>query len=257
MINLHTHTKRCKHAVGDIEDYVKAGVENRVAVLGISDHTPFPDDRWPGDRMYMDELQEYIAEIEAVKDKYKNRISILKALECEYDPMYHDFFEDMKGNFDYLIGAAHYIPFNGEWIFASRSIGTVKELKAYAEYVVKMMETALFDFIAHPDFFGYSYLNWDKNAEACSRSILEAAQDLKIPLEINGYGLRKRKIITSQGERCVYPWLPFWELAAEYNVKVVANSDAHKPEDIIANIDEALEIARRFKLQLADFSYLI
>ena len=45
--NYHTHTYRCQHASGDVEDYCEAAVEQGLQVLGISDHTALPDDRWP------------------------------------------------------------------------------------------------------------------------------------------------------------------------------------------------------------------
>ena len=44
-VNLHTHTHRCKHARGIPADYAKAAEEKGIRVLGMTDHTPFPDDR--------------------------------------------------------------------------------------------------------------------------------------------------------------------------------------------------------------------
>ena len=41
-VNLHTHTRRCKHAQGEISDYCAEAVRQNVAVLGFSDHSPFP-----------------------------------------------------------------------------------------------------------------------------------------------------------------------------------------------------------------------
>jgi histidinol phosphatase-like PHP family hydrolase len=54
----------------------------------------------------------------------------------------------------------------------------------------------------------------------------------------------------------MYPWLRFWELAAEYDIEVVVNSDAHHPEDVAANLDDAAHIATRLGLRLADLSCL-
>jgi histidinol-phosphatase (PHP family) len=77
------------------------------------------------------------------------------------------------------------------------------------------MATGLFAFVAHPDLFANAYLAWDAEAEACSRAILAAAADLSVPLEINGYGMRKPEIETREGVRRKYPWRRFWELAGE------------------------------------------
>ena len=54
----------------------------------------------------------------------------------------------------------------------------------------------------------------------------------------------------------MYPWLPFWELAADYDIRVIVNSDAHRPKDVRGNMAEAAAIGTRFGLQFADLSYL-
>ena len=110
--------------------------------------------------------------------------------------------------------------------------------------------------MAHPDLFGNSYLNWDENTIAASKDIFVAAEATGVALEINGYGLRKQVIDTPAGRRRMYPWLPFWELAADYNVTVIANSDAHRPQDVSANIAEATAIGEQFGLQFADLAFL-
>jgi histidinol-phosphatase (PHP family) len=110
------------------------------------------------------------------------------------------------------------------------------------------MQSGLFAFIAHPDLFGVCYPVWDAEAEACSRALLTAAAELKMPLEINGYGLRKPMVEAPDGPRYKYPWLPFWELAAECGVGAVLSSDAHEPENVATGLVETAEIARRYGL---------
>ena len=44
--NFHTHTFRCKHAKGDVDDYCRRALELGMETLGFSDHTALPDDRW-------------------------------------------------------------------------------------------------------------------------------------------------------------------------------------------------------------------
>ena len=44
-VNFHTHTYRCKHAVGNEEDYVIEAINQNLTTLGMSDHGPYPDDR--------------------------------------------------------------------------------------------------------------------------------------------------------------------------------------------------------------------
>jgi histidinol-phosphatase (PHP family) len=73
-----------------------------------------------------------------------------------------------------------------------------------------------------------------------------------VPLEINAGGFRKSQRQTPQGSRPPYPWSAFWELASDYRVTVVCNSDAHHPEDALANLDQAYDLAVFHGLTLAE-----
>ncbi|MDA3941103.1 MAG: histidinol-phosphatase [Spirochaetia bacterium] len=251
MNNFHTHTWRCKHATGTVKDYVNAAKEKGMKVLGMSDHTPLPDNRWSHVRMDMSDLDAYVEEF---KEAETEGIDILKGLECEWDPVYEGFYRDEilgERNFDFLIGSVHYIKNDGDWEYLSE-IRTAKHLAKYAEVLIATMKTGLFSFIAHPDGFGAGYTKWDSNAEACAIDILVAAEELSIPLEINGYGLRKNKVLTEDGIRSVYPLLNFWELAGRFDIKVICNSDAHRPEDVDASIKECKELADKYNLNVID-----
>lgn len=39
---LHTHTKRCGHAQGEDEEYVKAAIDNKITLLGFFDYAFLP-----------------------------------------------------------------------------------------------------------------------------------------------------------------------------------------------------------------------
>ena len=105
--NYHTHCYRCKHAVGTEEEYVLAAIRNGLKVIGISDHGQFPDNLLY--RMDYSEVPLYLAEIDRLKDKYKDQITVLKAFEIEYLPQYDDYYKylikDLK--VDYLICGQH------------------------------------------------------------------------------------------------------------------------------------------------------
>lgn len=252
--NLHTHTYRCKHAAGTVADYCQAAIDHGLSMLGITDHTPLPDNRWLNVRMDFAQLRAYSDEIDAARDIYP-QLLLLKGMECEYADEYVAYYQDTllgELGFDFLIGGAHYFPYQGAWADVYGGTTNAATLRAYADYMIVSMASGLFAFLAHPDLFGNAYHRWDADAAACARDILQAAEALAMPLEINGYGLRKPQIDTPEGPRRKYPWRPFWELAAEYDVPVLVNSDAHRPEDIVANIDEGLSIAEACGLSLID-----
>ncbi len=196
--------------------------------------------------MTYSELEQYERQIEFAREQIDD-VVILKGLECEWAPNYRNFFIDEllgERGFDYLIGAEHWFPYQGEWNELSE-IRTASHLKAYTDLLIHTMESGVFAFIAHPDAFGSGYDHWDANTRDCSRDILEAAAELQIPLEINGFGFRKTNKITSLGERNKYPLPEFWELASTYPVKAICNSDAHRPQDVAASIDLARELSLR------------
>ncbi len=252
--NFHTHTFRCKHATGDVIDYAKAAFQQGNLVLGISDHVALPDDRWPEVRMAFDQLDAYEAAIDTARE-HLPEMQILKGMECEYDTVYHGYFEDEllgRRKYDYLIGAGHYTPLNGAWLNSFSELGPPKALAAYGRYLAEMMATGLFAFIAHPDIFGCSHDTWNADLEACSRDILEAAQATQTPLEINGNGFRKIFSSPTNGRENPYPWRPFWEMAADYDIQVICNADAHHPHQVTANINHSQALAKRLNLTVVD-----
>lgn len=255
MKNFHTHTYRCQHAEGDAPDYARAAVEQGAEVLGFSDHIPLPDGLWARWRMRPDEMGSYFAAMDEAERLFPE-LTIYRGLEGEWIPGLRTYYEEeILGPWplDYLIGAEHWFPFHGSWESLSE-LTSPSRLRAYAEHLVKTMETGLFAFIAHPDSFGRGWHKWDEEARACSRDILQAAEELQMPLEINGYGYRKKKIKTAGGEQRKYPLDPFWELAAGYNIEVVLNSDAHEPENVLASMDLCAELAQRCGLKLFDMA---
>jgi len=256
--NLHTHTYRCKHAKGDVSDYCEYAVKYGLVELGISDHAPLPDNRWEFMRMNLLELNDYSKKISMAQVEY-DEIKLYKGMECDYNSDYMSFYEDtLLGDyrFDYLIGSVHWFPHNGDLISINDGPRTGPELYSYINYLIQAISTGKFLFIAHPDIFYKRYRSWDENCEASCRDLLAAASNNDTPLEINGLGFRKPKINDGKTWRRPYPSNEFWALAAEFNISVVINSDAHRPKDIIANIGDGIELAEKYDLQQAEIKLI-
>ena len=252
--NLHTHTYRCKHAKGDVNDYCEYAVKHGLSELGISDHTALPDNRWGFMRMNLMELNDYSQKISKAQTEYEE-IKLYKGMECDYNSDYMSFYEDvLLGDycFNYLIGSVHWFPHKGEWVNINDGPKTQFELFSYINYLIQAISTGKFLFIAHPDIFYKSYRSWDENCEAACRDLFTAASSNSTPLEINGLGFRKPKINDGQTFRRPYPSDEFWGLAAGFSISVVINSDAHRPADIIANISDGIELAQKYDLHQAD-----
>lgn len=246
-INLHTHTARCKHASGRMEEYCRAARDAGVRVLGWSDHTPFPDARIAHIRMDWNEFPEYLTDLDDMRRKFPD-LEIFTGVEIDFFPdlgrsFYEDHFNPERGVF-YRIGGPH---FNAPDLdrFA---VFSHREVRRYVDSVLELMQTGLFDYIAHPDFFMARCLRWDSEVAALAAEMARAAKDLSIPLEINTNGLRKPPIDSADGRRPPYPYRPFWELMGEYGVRMVIGSDAHAPEDVWSQMEEAEALGAQCRL---------
>ena len=162
-VNLHTHTTRCYHAEGTDEEYVLAAIEVGFDKLGFSDHTPFPykDGFFNGDKMEMDQLEDYIASVEQLRCKYADKIEILLGLECEAVEEFFPYLQKMRERVDYLILGNHGDK-RIEGFFGR--LKKPEQLWHYLECAVKGMETGLFLYLAHPDLMFFAYPEFDEDA---------------------------------------------------------------------------------------------
>ncbi len=249
MNDYHIHTKYCKHAIGTATDYVNAAQLANVEEIGISDHTPLPE-KWFSDiRMSLDEFEKYDSEIDFLKSQNLN-IKVFKGLECDWVDKFKNFYvEELleKRSYDYLIGSVHWFKYDNTWKYAYDMENNSKYLLEYAKRVIEAMEAGIFDFIAHPDLFGGSFTenDWDENMTQCSIDIIQAATELNAVLEINGNGFRR----LNKKNKPAYPMNKFWEIASDYSVRVICNSDAHRPNEVTSNISKCLKVAEKFKLK--------
>jgi len=110
--NYHSHTARCGHAWGTDDEFIQSAIDNGYGVLGFSEHSPWPfadgyqeiDTR---QRIRIEELDGYIADMRRLQEKYAGRIEIRIGLECEYFPRYFDWLKTVKPKLDYLILGVH------------------------------------------------------------------------------------------------------------------------------------------------------
>ena len=91
-MDYHSHNKRCGHALGEIEDYIKIAIDKNLQEIGISDHFPLRaiiDDPQLNDiiknaSMEVREFPNYIDEIKNLREKYKNKIKIRISTEINF-----------------------------------------------------------------------------------------------------------------------------------------------------------------------------
>lgn len=225
--NLHTHTFRCFHAVGSDEEYVLAAIRNNVKVLGFSDHCPMDQYTVYQDRMKMCELDEYIASIQSLKEKYKEQISIYIGLECEYLPEYKHQYPEFLKKVDYLILGQHFNRFDQKDFTEEL---TLKDISIMKDNVIEGMRTGWFTYVAHPDYFLTLLDHYPQEGKQAMDEIAQTAAQLNIPLEINLKGAAKGKTIIDGKLDYRYPNSQTFEIIAEKHAPVLFGLDCHDPK---------------------------
>ena len=240
--NYHTHTSRCFHAKGKDEDYVLAAIEAGFDEIGFADHTAwkFDTDFVSHMRMHESQLRDYCDSVKALREKYKDKISIKLGLECEYFPKYIPWLREAidQHGIDYIILGHHFAgdeqggAYNG-------FIDTPEDIYRYRDDVVEAMETGLFSYVAHPDLFMRGYNGFDEHCKRVSQDIISTAVCTGTPLEYNLLGLKHGIADGKPG----YPDPDFWKIAAQLKPKTIVGIDAHAPSDYL----EAEHIRRGYE----------
>ena len=232
----HSHTKRCGHASGEDEEYIKKAIEFGLKDYGVSDHVILPHIIQPGMRGAWNLLDDYLSSIKNLKEKYKDQINIYTAFECEYMPQYVDYYRSLlkKKKVDYLILGQHCY-FKDRRVIWYHELDVETGLKEYTEHLISGMATGLFMYVAHPDIFMCITDKWNDLTKKYAKQIIDAAIKYDLPLEINlaharYYGMRQFAGAYTYFE---YPFTPFWEMVAKSKAKVVIGFDSHRPIDVL------------------------
>lgn len=252
--NYHMHTKRCMHASGSDEEYVLAAIQGGYEEIGFSDHCPwkYDSDFVAHMRMPLSQFDDYYQSIAALRDKYKDQISIKIGLECEYFPKYMKWLESFKKEkgLDYIIFGNHYYKTDEKRIYFGTECEYDHMLKAYIDEAIQGMETGLYAYLAHPDLFMHGRRNFDQLAIEESFRLCEAAKRLQIPLEYNLNGALYNDVMNVTH----YPHPKFWKIAAQVGNDVIIGVDAHEPKMMMNDKyrDEAIAFLTSLDMHIID-----
>ena len=254
----HSHTYRCGHAKGDIEDYVSLAVLKKYKIYGVSDHVFLPGVSEPTVRGDYSLLDEYINEYKRVKSKYEKDIRMYLGFECEYSDYFVNYYKSLlkEKGFDFLICGQHYsYNNNGQRILYLR--GSREEelemMKHYQFDVIKAMESGLFMYIAHPDLFYCAAQENTEYFQKMTKAVIDAAIKYDAVLEINLHGVYRNPL--RDGYRYInYPNEYFWKEVAKTNIKVVLGGDYHDPNEILMEDakKQVYEMIEKYNIKIVD-----
>lgn len=260
LTNFHSHCNFCD-GKAPMEDFVKSAIVAGFTAYGISSHAPLPfDTRWT---MRRDRVDDYLEEIRALKEKYRDKIELYAGMEIDYlqeewNPAIA-YFQHLP--LDYRIGSVHLIKTDKEEIIDTDTDpdnfrrllehyfhGDLKSMIGrYLDASFRMVEAGGFDIVGHTNKIAYNVGMCDPEmlkADWYRRRIedyfaLVAEKGLKLEINTKAY-LRKG---------CFFPDRLWFPLLKALQVAVVVNSDAHTPELINAGRMEALQALKEVGFQ--------
>jgi histidinol-phosphatase (PHP family) len=238
MIDLHNHTILCNHANDSIDEYINKAIQKGIVIYGFSEHGPMEfDEKY---RMSFDEMDIYESWLDKAKEKYKDKIKILKGYEVDFTPEVDK--RVLDRNVDYLIGSVHFLDnwgfdnpeFLSEW--SERDVDDI--YKEYFELIQKMAESKMFDIVGHLDLIKvFGYRPQQNDIKLIAKKAIESIADNKMVVEINTAGIRKKV-------NEVYPGVELLEMIKKANIDITFGSDAHSKSQVGFYLKESYELAK-------------
>jgi len=237
-IDLHNHTTLCNHAQGTIDEYIQRAIELGIDIYGFTEHAPMDfDEKY---RPSFLEMATYEQDVMNAKERYGDQIEILLGYEVDW-LMGHMDERVLKADVDLLIGSVHFIDKwgfdNPEFLDGWKSKNVDEIWQAYFEAIEAMVKSGYFDVVGHLDLIKvFKYLP-KQDIRLLAKPALKAIKETNMVLEINTAGLRKPV-------QELYPSSSLLQEAYALDIPITFGSDAHRPLDVGAGLEEAYQLAR-------------
>lgn len=220
----HIHSKYSFDSKMEIKDIIEVLEQKKLKYLALTDHIEFS-------------IQPVGEVIHRIKNRNKEidelqsttNIKLIKGVEISEPHLYESEMEYLKSitDLDYIIGSIHHI-----YRMPIRKMSNLKNAyNIYYESMLKMVEKANIDTLAHMDYIKKSISRNDYDPEII-KEILRVIIAKKITLEINTSGYRRC------GE-----YFPSEDILNEYinlgGKNVTLGSDAHTLSELYDHIEEA------------------
>lgn len=252
--NLHVHTT---YADGKDtpEELIREAIARGFDSIGFSEHSYMAFSDYPY-QMTVAEMADYVAEVRALKAKYRGTFDIFCGLEYE-------FFSDLDtGEFDYLIGSVHYLELEGKIRGFDRGLPEVQAYvndffdgdgiafaKKYFETIMQLPERKKVDIIGHFDILTKTN-ELGRTIDTDSKEYLNAGFEAihalkgKIPLFEVNTGAIPRGYRTAP-----YPQIDFMREFCRCGYGVVITSDCHNKAYLDSFYEESRQMLREAGFQ--------
>ena len=240
--DLHMHTCFCD-GKDTPEDMVLSAISKGLSAVGIAHHSAVSFDREYS--ISEEDVPKFRAEVLRLKEKYKDKITVLCGIERDY---YTTFDE---GEFDYVIGSAHYIKIGDEYLPFDQSRDSLIKIanehfggdflalaEEYFRMVSEIKEITGADIVGHFDLidkFNRDGILFDTKDERYISAAKNAAKRLVsegLIFEVNTGAISRG--YTDEP----YPKGELYDYIRSLGAEFILSSDAHKKENIAYKFEE-------------------
>ncbi|HUN79377.1 MAG TPA: histidinol-phosphatase [Solirubrobacteraceae bacterium] len=227
----------------NVERFREAAEERGIEELGVSEHVyRFRDAlnvwRHPlWQEFARDDLEAYCA---FVREQTDLRLGI----EADFVPGTEDRMANLleAHDFDYVVGSVHFLRDEAldmeSWGIWKSGRSAHEIWGRYFQTLAEAARSGLFDILAHPDLvkiWGADRPRPEGDLRRYYEPAIEAIAESGIAVEVSTAGLRKPA-------QEIYPAPAFLQMCVEVGAPIALSSDAHRPEDVGADYDRALEL---------------
>jgi histidinol-phosphatase (PHP family) len=226
----------------NFERYRRAADERGIAELGVSEHVyRFRQalDVWRHP-YWLDAAHD---DLDSYCEFVRSDTDLRLGIEADFIPGREDRMANLleAREFDYVVGSVHFlkdVAVDMDPYSVWDTTQSPEEIwRAYFQAIGEAARSGLFDVLAHPDLVKI----WGRERPLPAGDLrryyepaIEGIAESGIAVEVSTAGLRKRV-----GE--MYPAPAFLALCLEVGAPVALSSDAHRPQDVGADYDRALE----------------
>ncbi len=251
--NLHQHST-FSDGKAEPEAYVQQALRLGFRAMGFAEHSPLP---FPTPfSLKAEKAEAYVRETTRLKEKYRGRITLFRALEFDFIPGLSEnlaFWRD-KLQLDYAVGSVHLVkPQHGDGLWFidgperkryDDGLKTLfgnnikKAVKTYYHQLNQMIESQPFEIVGHVDKIkmhnaGRYFSESEKWYRNLVRETLELVKEKGLIVEVNTRGMYKKRADS------LFPDHETLRLVHELKIPVLISSDAHQPNELNLLMDYA------------------
>lgn len=238
LVDYHIHTAMSGDAKGKLEDFIRTARFRGLAEIGVTDHFH------PGEPEYSmsyEELKEYVSRVQLLREIEGFPVKL--GIEVDFIPSLQNEIKKIAGekHFDYIMGSVHFIDgwgFDNSKYISQYQKWDIDELYGtYFSLVQQCAKSGYFNIIGHVDVmkkFGYKP---EQDMTDVFLATVEVLEECQVCVEVNTSGLMMPC-------REIYPSKEFLEMCFDRGIPITLGSDAHEPEDVGRDFDQALKLIR-------------